>query len=104
MLGYIKEKLEAVGVPVRMSSEESNAEAVIAVYDPPLDPLECSWADALQRDRDRFRPTVSRVNELPQYKDQVWKCFPYHNEKPGSVLFVMEDITANLVRPVGVFF
>jgi hypothetical protein len=100
---HVKEKLEAVGVPVRIYSDESEAEAGIAVFDPPPDPLKCTWADALQLDRDRFRPTVSRVKELPQNKDQVWKCFPYDNGKPGTILFVMEDITKpGPARAVGV--
>jgi hypothetical protein len=99
---HVKEKLEAVGVPVRLHSERSFLEATVAVYDPPLDPLACSWADALQRDCDRFRPTVSRVKELPQYKDQVWKCFPYESDDNTKVLFVMEDITTSPARPVGV--
>jgi hypothetical protein len=99
---HVKEALEAVGVPVRLHSETSYCEAQVAASDPPLDPLQCSWADALQRDRDRFRPTVSRVKELPQYKDQVWKCFPYEAQDSSKVLFVMEDITTSPARPVGV--
>jgi hypothetical protein len=99
---HVKEALEAVGVPVRLHSETSYCEATVAAYDPPLDPLECSWADALQRDRDRSRPTVSRVQQLPQYKEQVWKCFPYEAEDSTKVLFVMEDITTSPTRPVGV--
>jgi hypothetical protein len=99
---HVKEKLEDVGVPVRLYSETSSLEATVAAYEPPLDPLACSWADALQRDRDKFRPTVSRVKELPQYKDQVWKCFPYEAEDKNKVLFVMQDITTSPARPVGV--
>jgi hypothetical protein len=99
---HIKEALEAVGVPVRLDSETAYCEATVAAYEPPLDPLKCSWADALHRDRDRFRPTVSRVQELPQYENQVWKCFPYEAEDSAKVLFVMKDITTSPGRPVGV--
>jgi hypothetical protein len=100
---HVKEKLEAVGVPVRIDSEQTQGEAFVATMDPPLDPLICTWADALQRDRDRFRPTVSRVKALPQYSDQVWKCFPYDNESEcRGCLVVIEDITTSPPRPVGV--
>jgi hypothetical protein len=78
------------------------SEFLSEAFDPPLDPRECTWADALQLYRDRCRPTVSRVEELPQYSNQVWKCFPYESGKPGKTLLVIEDIITSLARPVGV--
>jgi len=95
----IKGQVELTGVPVRLGSEVSEAEAFGAVSDPVHE--RSTYLEGFRKN-----PTAAIVKDtLPLWKDEIWKVNSYDmdfNELEDSYfLLVIEDVTKQPIRMVG---
>mmetsp|Transcript_13175 Transcript_13175/g.23894 ORF Transcript_13175/g.23894 Transcript_13175/m.23894 type:complete len:347 (-) Transcript_13175:348-1388(-) len=88
---YVKSQIELLNVPVRVYTETTYIEAVLAVeaaMSKPGDGYDCTYGPGL------FTATAAIVAQLPQDTKETWKVFLYHHEdSPTGSILVVENHT-----------